>query len=717
MSDISGPPAPKPVQSVTHGTERTAAASKDPKHSGNPTTDEKGEQRAQQDPRNPLQAREPAVSIAATAAHLRVGEELQAPVVQTTPEGRPIIETETATFVVKPTAGLKPGDTVVLNITETGKQLTADLTSLNDKPVKPTINVQLVVISIHNSQATPSHILETGKEAPAAPVNTLLSNVPYKPSIVLRAPISGLADINLSQVSSASDKPAANIQTTFNEQSPIESRPPADNPDHAIIRTSSQDLATLLSAQQVKTQTTSLSTQDILPPVAKAVINYSPEGLGPKVSAITLSGTSVTLQAVSPSNNNAIAGNDVTKIVTQSQLSAADISSLTTSTKASINAEQLVKLQTTKGDFIVSDIVANSLQGQIVKISQTIIQQPAPIPEPQNNNLPQYSAQLIAPNAQHTRQVTVQLPNTPVTAPTAVSTTVEITAVHTLRAFLSSTGPKSDLRLETELGDIKLSVENNIRLSAGDLISIINKQSAQPVLDTNSAATQAAALIPSPTGSWPNFQEAYSILAQTAPDAANDLASKTASSGAKVTNSLLFLMSALKGSGADAWLGNKVETALEQSNKNILEALKSDIGRLLATAGETIGDWRTFVIPTDPRGDMPLIALLFGQQATVDPDDNNRQNNADADDKKKSDHFILEVVFSILGAVQLDGYISPQKFDLTVRSHNPLPQELERDTQLLFSNALAANNYTGGLSFITEDTFPVSAVEVLASKT
>ena len=129
-----------------------------------------------------------------------------------------------------------------------------------------------------------------------------------------------------------------------------------------------------------------------------------------------------------------------------------------------------------------------------------------------------------------------------------------------------------------------------MRPNAGDLITIIPQPSSSTANIPLEASQQLAPLVASSTGNWPNLQEAFSVLAQTPPDAANALASKTASTGGKVTNSLLFLMSALKGGGTEAWLGNKVETALDQANSSLLQALKSDISRLLNTAGETIGD-------------------------------------------------------------------------------------------------------------------------------
>ena len=113
---------------------------------------------------------------------------------------------------------------------------------------------------------------------------------------------------------------------------------------------------------------------------------------------------------------------------------------------------------------------------------------------------------------------------------------------------------------------------------------------------------------------------------------------------------------------------------------------------------------------------MPLIALLFGQPGHINPDEN--QGRAGSDDQTGSDseRFILEVLFSVLGTVQLDGYIRDRKFDLTVRTEMALPMSLEHDTRNIFADALLANNFSGSLSFIAGEEFPVSAADLLASQ-
>ena len=145
------------------------------------------------------------------------------------PKGDRLLKTPTATFALKPSAGLKPGDDAVLKITETGKQVTADLLARNNIPLNPPINVQLIVISVHNTGSTTE---APQQQAPHLPLDVRINSVPYKPTnIVKNIPISDAA--NLLAQSSGKTHPDITDHTSF--------KPPADNPDQAIIRASSQD--------------------------------------------------------------------------------------------------------------------------------------------------------------------------------------------------------------------------------------------------------------------------------------------------------------------------------------------------------------------------------------------------------------------------------------------------------------------------------------------
>ena len=210
------------------------------------------------------------------------------------------------------------------------------------------------------------------------------------------------------------------------------------------------------------------------------------------------------------------------------------------------------------------------------------------------------------------------------------------------------------------------------------------------------------------------MEESLAALLGTNAAAATSLAGKTAQGGSKLANSLMFFLKAAGMAGSPNWIGNDVEKALSRSSQLALGSLRSDINQMASLAGETIGEWRPILLPFDARGgDVPLAALLLGQRPDVDPDaqhDNSDPTQRDNDDTQR---FILQVQFSVLGDIQLDGSISKQSFDLTVRSKNDLPTALQQDASALFYDALAANNFTGVIDFRQRETFSVDAAALI----
>ena len=134
-------------------------------------------------------------------------------------------------------------------------------------------------------------------------------------------------------------------------------------------------------------------------------------------------------------------------------------------------------------------------------------------------------------------------------------------------------------------------------------------------------------------------------------------------------------------------------------------------------ATDTSGEWRTILLPVDARSsEVPLAALLIQQNSVIDPDEsgNNQKNNND--EKNQGERFILQVQFSVLGDIQLDGRIQQQQFDLTVRSAKRFNAPLENELKNLFHNSLAANGYAGSLAFEEQYPFPVDAHAIIEGK-
>ena len=751
MSDIAGPPAPKPVTAVVRGADRTAKSSRDPNETPRQATDDSGNDKSKSEQREGVHAREPAVSISASAAHLRIGEELQERVRDIDVEGRPIIVTETATFALRPDAGLKPGDDVILHVVETGKTVAAELLRHNDHIINPPIRLSLVVIAIHSIQSPGSVQQTTSPETldhsyrPTARPNAVTSSV--STTAAQPADAEMLAKVLSRSNNSLSLKP----DVTGSEIKP-----------DPLIKSNSTDMATLI-AIQAKTpqgapqtivdtaaspnlQTSSGTSTHIIPPsvltepaglahqtqpqgqAQTAPITPSAPGVGPPVAAITLTGNPVQIQLLDLRISQ-VSPAEVAEVVSVQPLVAGVARTLPISAQT-LGNDALSRLETTKGTFIVPQTAATSLVSEFIRVSQP--ENPAQIQVPQQTQIqqqaqatptpeaPTYNARLTSPGTQTGRPVQVQF-----TAPaqqSAIAANVSqshiistVDGVHTVRAFLTGEGPKSDFRIDTSFGTLTVTMANHVRPAVGDTVAILPNSSnvTANTVTVPIGAEVAATTVPGANG-WPNLEQAYALVQSGMPSAANAMDTRSAQGGPKLLNSMMFLMAALKGGSPGGWLGKVTEQAIEARSGSLLKLLKGDLARLFNAGSETTSsEWRSLLLPFDTRApDMPMLSALFSQPQNIDPDDEQTDDNASSDEDRDQ-RFIIEVQFSVLGAIQLDGIVRSNKFDLTLWSYQALPQLLTTEVHDIFMSALAANGFSGAIRFKESDTFPVDVAAVL----
>lgn len=744
MSDIAGPPAPKEVQPTVRGTDKASYVAKDPNNEEARSRDTPQE-RAPKDQQEHVKTRDPAVSIAATTAHLEAGQEISGKVDRIDAEGRPIIVTDTVTIALKPDAGLKPADDVHLEVTSADKRVTADLLEHNSRTIDPPTRLTLTVIEVHQPSlsAKPSDTASLADKPYQAPRSGPIGNQ----TTVISAPPSS-EDVALIVGGNPRETKAIQPAATGTEPAGAEQGPAGTS------RASSADLATLIQQQVAKA---SLDVPPAQPSgaVATSTISglFAPAegpGISPPIPGVDLAGTASLIQLLDPAISR-VSPTEIATVLTVNPLTAAQARSLpvgatTLSTLAGDNGE-LVRVETSRGDFVLPAQPAANLAGELVRIA---VDQPSGIAS--QNSRPaeemRLPGQFVAEstNAASAKiSATFTATTSPAPAVQAPQTedlpiTATVTAVQTSGAFLSASGPRTDLKIHTDAGLLTVTVPSSFRPEVGTLVLIEPGQEQQTqhatasiehaALQTASAGVGApeagatlahsasiAQHVPNMLASWPAMEESMSVLASagTLVAGADGLAAKTAQGGAKLTNSLLFFLAAA-GRGPTAWLGQGAERALAAGNPSLLKTLQSDIRRMASLPGETVGDWRPIVLPFDARGgEVPLAALLLQQKTELDPDADNEGDNEKDDVGDQGQRFILQVQFSVLGDIQLDGNIRRTKFDLTVRTAGEFSAPLKQDVQHLFQNALAANGYSGALDFDENTTFEVDAASMLES--
>lgn len=213
------------------------------------------------------------------------------------------------------------------------------------------------------------------------------------------------------------------------------------------------------------------------------------------------------------------------------------------------------------------------------------------------------------------------------------------------------------------------------------------------------------------SGQWPALKEALEAVASVDPALARHLVNNVLPTPtARLPASVLFFLAAVRLGDVGGWLGREASQILERAGRGrLLRQLGDDLARIGRFAEERErGDWRTFALPFHDGGELHQIWLLTRQHRH---DQDGEEGAADGGLR-----FLIELDLSRLGPLQLDGLVRGSRFDLIVRTKEPLAAEMRRDIFGIFDDGVAASGLTGGISFRTEPAFALSALDVVAGR-
>jgi hypothetical protein len=146
-----------------------------------------------------------------------------------------------------------------------------------------------------------------------------------------------------------------------------------------------------------------------------------------------------------------------------------------------------------------------------------------------------------------------------------------------------------------------------------------------------------------------------------------------------------------------------VRVLTAQNQRRMIDRMGEDFAQLRRLADDESGvDWRALVFPFHDGERIDAVSLYY------------RRRNAEADDADEGLRFVVDLDMSALGALQLDGLVREKQFDLIFRSHIVMPEQMQRDLNKIFQDALDATGYRGGLFFQAASTFPVSPMAEIA---
>ncbi|MBW7852036.1 MAG: hypothetical protein H3C38_16195 [Rhodospirillales bacterium] len=211
-----------------------------------------------------------------------------------------------------------------------------------------------------------------------------------------------------------------------------------------------------------------------------------------------------------------------------------------------------------------------------------------------------------------------------------------------------------------------------------------------------------------PGGQWPALSDAVQILQRADPAAADSLAKILPQPDNRLAATGTLFAAAARAGDARAWLGDALESLERLGRKDVARRVSDDMSELAARVRQPAGEWRAFPLP-----------LLNGE--TVEPvrmvvrrapqEDEERGDGRGGDDGIR---FLLDLELSNVGALQLDGLVrrAAKRFDLVVRTHAPLPQDMRSDISGIFAQSLEGLGLGGSASFQVTPRF----VEVTADE-
>lgn len=244
-------------------------------------------------------------------------------------------------------------------------------------------------------------------------------------------------------------------------------------------------------------------------------------------------------------------------------------------------------------------------------------------------------------------------------------------------------------------GSTNLLLKTNAHLPEGSML-LVKVQSNNIASGLEATSEQFAT-----TTAWPVLQELLSTTsASTTPALQQFVQHRLPQGNAALSGALLFVMAAMQSGDIHQWVGQSAARVLDHNNQRLLlDNLQNEMQRNTSnTSDPIIGDWRVYHVPLlDQNQIQPLHIYVHHNHPQQD---NAQQGQADDTvSQKKQTRFVIDVTFTRLGQMQLDGFVQPKQFDLMFRSQKHLSPTLRAELRTAFTAALEATGYQGQLIF------------------
>ncbi len=225
------------------------------------------------------------------------------------------------------------------------------------------------------------------------------------------------------------------------------------------------------------------------------------------------------------------------------------------------------------------------------------------------------------------------------------------------------------------------------------------------VLELATGGLPKAALSQGPQSHWPALEEWLAQAQAAGVDKAAAAAQLLPQAGPKLASTMLLFMSVLRGGEVGNWLRPQLTQLQVGSRGELASRLGRDIGRMTRQVDSGGSEWRLFLLPFLDNGELEPLRFFLR--------DHGDEAASEGDDKRREDatRFVIEIEFSKLGGLQIDGLLHHKQFDLILRSERPLPQTMRQHITGIFQAANEAAGLGGRITFETPRAWHFLAVE------
>lgn len=229
---------------------------------------------------------------------------------------------------------------------------------------------------------------------------------------------------------------------------------------------------------------------------------------------------------------------------------------------------------------------------------------------------------------------------------------------------------------------------------------------------TPSQGASATAVAGQPTLSlalarnWPNLDLALELIGKLDPGMAKQIIQTLLPNvQGRLAAALLAFFGAVRNGNIEALLGRDGNRILDRAKD---KRLRADLGRDLTSLRKMAeergnGPWRALFIPLVDDTEVNQVRFFVRRKQDEAPD-----GGPAHDDNTR---FVVEADLSMIGPLQLDGFVAPKRLDLIVRSRSPLPEDWRNDIRSIFDEAAQLSGVAGAVAFQAMPVFPVLPLE------